>query len=87
MSLPKIDTPLFEMDLISQRGPVTYRPFLVKEEKILFLSKKISLVEFGVKKVNTLSFSKDIWKTSPYFFWTFLVNLRALFWNWTEWPT
>ena len=38
MSLPKIDTPLFEMDLISQRGPVTYRPFLVKEEKLLLMA-------------------------------------------------
>ena len=35
MSLPKIDTPLFEMNLISIDGPVTYRPFLVKEEKLL----------------------------------------------------
>lgn len=38
MSLPKIDTPLFEMDLISQRGPVTYRPFLVKEEKVMLVA-------------------------------------------------
>ena len=38
MSLPKIDTPLFEMNLISIDGPVTYRPFLVKEEKLMLMA-------------------------------------------------
>lgn len=38
MSLPVIDTPVFEMNLLSIKGPITYRPFLVKEEKLLLMA-------------------------------------------------
>ena len=38
MNLPKIDVPFFEMDLISIDKPVTYRPFLVKEEKLMLMA-------------------------------------------------
>lgn len=38
MALPKIDVPLFELMLPSTGQPVKYRPFLVKEQKILLLA-------------------------------------------------
>lgn len=38
--LPKIDNPLFEMNIPSQNKKVTFRPFLVKEEKILLIAQQ-----------------------------------------------
>ena len=38
MSLPKIDLPIFEMTLPSSNEKVKYRPFTVKEEKILLVA-------------------------------------------------
>ena len=38
MALPKLDQPTFSVDLISQKKPVWYRPFLVKEHKILLMA-------------------------------------------------
>lgn len=38
MALPKINTPTFEMTVPSTDQKVTYRPFLVKEEKILLMA-------------------------------------------------
>jgi len=38
MALPKVETPTYELTLPSQDIKVKYRPFLVKEEKILLLA-------------------------------------------------
>ena len=38
MPLPKIATPTYELELPSTEQPVIYRPFLVKEEKLLVLA-------------------------------------------------
>lgn len=38
MSLPVIDSPTFEMNLYSLKDPIIYRPFLVKEEKLLLMA-------------------------------------------------
>ena len=38
MALPKIETPTYELTLPSQEIKVKYRPFLVKEEKILLMA-------------------------------------------------
>lgn len=40
MSLPKIDRPLYPIHLKSLDKPVLFRPFLVKEEKILLMAKE-----------------------------------------------
>lgn len=40
MALPKIDKPLFEMLVPSQDKMVKFRPFLVKEEKILLMAQQ-----------------------------------------------
>ena len=40
MALPKIDLPIFELDLPSTGEKVKYRPFTVKEEKILLVAQE-----------------------------------------------
>ena len=38
MPLPKIATPTYELELPSTKQTINYRPFLVKEEKLLVLA-------------------------------------------------
>ena len=38
MPLPKISTPTYELEIPSLKKPIKYRPFLVKEEKILIIA-------------------------------------------------
>lgn len=38
MPLPKIDLPLFEVKIVSLPKPIKFRPFLVKEEKLLLMA-------------------------------------------------
>ena len=40
MPLPKIDIPIFEMELPSTKKKIKYRPFTVKEEKILLVAQE-----------------------------------------------
>ncbi len=72
MPLPKINTPIYELELPSTGKKIKYRPFLVKEEKILLMalesedSKQISngivqilndcIITRGVKVQNLATF-------------------------------
>ena len=56
MPLPKIVTPSFELTLPSNKKKIKYRPFLVKEEKILILA-----IESGGMKEITMAI-KDVLK-------------------------
>lgn len=38
MPLPKIDLPIYEVKLVSVEKPIKFRPFLVKEEKLLLMA-------------------------------------------------
>ena len=40
MALPKLDTPTYKLKIPSTGKNVTYRPFLVKEEKLLMMAKE-----------------------------------------------
>jgi len=40
MALPKIDVPLFQLDMPSTKKQLSCRPFLVKEEKILLMAQQ-----------------------------------------------
>ena len=40
MGLPKLQTPTYEMVLPSTNEKIKYRPFLVKEQKILLMSQE-----------------------------------------------
>ena len=54
MPLPKISTPTYELELPSTGKTIKYRPFLVKEEKILILaleSQNIKEITLAIKSV------------------------------------
>lgn len=54
MPLPKISTPIYELELPSSGKTIKYRPFLVKEEKILILaleSEDIKQITNTIKQV------------------------------------
>jgi citrate lyase gamma subunit len=54
MSLPKIDAPTYELTLPSSDRKVKYRPFLVKEEKLLIIameSEDMNQIQTAVKQV------------------------------------
>lgn len=54
MKLPKIETPIFQIKLVSIDKPVKFRPFTVKEEKILLIaeeSKEDSDILLAIKQV------------------------------------
>lgn len=38
--LPKIDVPIYELKLISVKTPIKFRPFLVKEQKLLLMAQE-----------------------------------------------
>jgi hypothetical protein len=64
MALPKIDLPIFEMTLPSNGEKIKYRPFTVKEEKILLVaqeSKEASQEIIATKQVvNNCLIDKEI---------------------------
>lgn len=54
MALPRIDLPLFELTIPSSGKKVQYRPFTVKEEKILLIaqeSKEIDQIILAIKQI------------------------------------
>ena len=56
MPLPKSTTPVYELELPSTKKKIKYRPFLVKEEKVLILaleSEDMKQVTDAVKNVLT----------------------------------
>ena len=40
MALPKLDTPTYTLDLPSTGEKIKYRPFLVKEQKLLMMAEE-----------------------------------------------
>ena len=40
MALPKLNTPQYELELPSTGGKIKYRPFLVKEQKLLMMAQE-----------------------------------------------
>jgi len=82
MALPKIDTPTYELTLPSQEIKVKYRPFLVKEEKILLMAletqKEDEIYEATKQIVNTCTFNSIDVETLPTFDLEYIfLNIRA----------
>jgi len=71
MALPKLTTPTYELELPSTDEKIKYRPFLVKEEKILMMameSKSEADITQAVKDiVNECTFSKVDISNMPMF--------------------
>jgi hypothetical protein len=54
MPLPKSNTPVYELELPSIKKKIKYRPFLVKEEKVLIMaleSQDMKQITMAVKNV------------------------------------
>jgi len=54
MSLPKIELPLFELELPSTKQKLKYRPFTVKEEKILLIAQESQELEQTILAVKQI---------------------------------
>ena len=71
MALPKLTTPTYELEVPSSDEKIKYRPFLVKEEKILLMameSKDNTQIISAVKDiVSSCTFEKLDVKAMPMF--------------------
>ena len=54
MGLPKIDQPLFELTVPSTEKKITFRPFTVKEEKVLLIARESGDIEQIVLAVKQI---------------------------------
>jgi DNA-directed RNA polymerase subunit M/transcription elongation factor TFIIS len=54
MKLPTIDFPIYEVTLLSQEKPVRFRPFLVKEQKLMMMAVEAKDIENTVKSVKQI---------------------------------
>ena len=82
MALPKLTTPTYELEIPSTDEKIKYRPFLVKEEKILMMameSKKSSDIVQAVKDiVSECTFNKLNLGTMPMFDVEYIfLNIRS----------
>jgi hypothetical protein len=71
MALPKLDSPTYETELPSTGKKIKYRPFLVKEQKILLMSQESKdtmeqMMSMG-KLINSCTFGEIDANTSPLF--------------------
>ena len=71
MALPKLNTPTYELELPSTSEIIKYRPFLVKEQKILLIAQESSeekqIARAMIELVESCTFGKINGKTSPLF--------------------
>lgn len=54
MALPKLDNPVFEIVIPSLKKKVRYRPFLVKEEKLLLMARESKKVEDQINCIKQI---------------------------------
>jgi len=71
MALPKINTPTYELELPSTAEKIKYRPFLVKEQKLLLMAQETGKEEDVANVIGDLvescTFGKIDSKLSPIF--------------------
>lgn len=80
MGLPKIELPLFEVEIPSTKQKVKYRPFTVKEEKILLIAQEsgeLSQIVLAVKQIiQNCVYDIDVEKLAVFDLEYILLNLR-----------
>ncbi len=54
MALPRIDTPTYDLTLVSSGETIKYRPFLVKEQKILLLAAEDGKTESVINGITQI---------------------------------
>jgi len=82
MALPKLTTPTYELEVPSTDEKIKYRPFLVKEEKILMIAMEskdnAQIIEAVKDIVSTCTFDKLKIATMPMFDVEYIfLNIRA----------
>lgn len=82
MALPKIEYPIYELKLFSKNKPVKFRPFLVKEQKLLMMaveSKNLETVVDTLKQIinNCAMEEIDVENLPMIDVELFFLNLRA----------
>ena len=81
MALPKIDQPLFEIEIPSTGKKTNYRPFTVKEEKILLIaqeSREQNQILLAVKQIITNCVPDvDVEKLAIFDLEYLILNIRA----------
>lgn len=82
MSLPKIEYPIYEVKLMSRDTPVKFRPFLVKEQKLLMMaveSKSMDTIVDSIRQIiNNCSMEPlDVDSMSMVDIELFFLNLRG----------
>jgi hypothetical protein len=83
MALPKIDTPVYELDLPLSKKHIRFRPFLVKEQKNLMMALEADdkeTIERNIKQVLTnctITEDVDIDKLPVIDVEYYFINLRA----------
>ena len=82
MALPKLNTPTYELEVPSTDEKIKYRPFLVKEEKILLMAmesgKNEDIVNAVKQIVSECTFNKLKLGTMPMFDVEYIfLNIRA----------
>lgn len=54
MPLPKIDVPTYELELISNKKKIKFRPFLVKEQKLFLMASESSEINDTVNAIRQI---------------------------------
>jgi len=71
MALPKLETPTYELELPSTGEKIKYRPFLVKEQKVLMMAQEskddTQITDSISQLVNTCTFGKVDAQNTPMF--------------------
>ena len=71
MALPRIDTPTYQLTLPSTQEPIDYRPFLVKEQKIIMMAQESSdekqMIRAMTDLITSCTFEKIDISTLPTF--------------------
>jgi len=81
MALPKLETPTYELTLPSTNRKITYRPFLVKEHKIMMTLADVDAKELSrvvLQLIDACTFNKlNVKKLSNFDVEYLFLNLRA----------
>ena len=82
MALPKLQTPTYELKLETLDSPIQFRPYLVKEEKILMIASETgdekSIIRALTQIVKSCTFNKIDVESLPVFDIEYLfLNIRS----------
>jgi DNA-directed RNA polymerase subunit M/transcription elongation factor TFIIS len=82
MALPKLDVPIYTLNLISSDKPIRFRPFLVKEQKLLLMASESDNLNDSLNAIkqiikNCIMDDIDVDKLAIFDLEYIFLNLRA----------